>query len=340
MIRQVQVTIPNPKSFEVLSVLEPHPDAHNVVLLHGEGHAVIIFRAKPKRIQIILDALGEIGCGGTWGTIDIIALQMTKPRLTSSKRGPRQYRIDDRMTIEEIYELVDAQLHLTFDYIALSIVAASIASIGIISDSPVIVAASMLVSPLMGPILGQTLGYLIKDKQFMRKGLRNELAGVTIAFLVGCICAVFTTFFNFPFTQEMQSRGEPMALLWGILVAIPSGVGVALSIANGGINALIGVAISISLLPPVVNCGITFTFGLTASILQMVDTANAYFSLAKYSMFLFVINWAAILIFGVLTLKLKKIRQMSHHQNDFICVGSRSGSIELAVTDLCSVDEK
>ena len=42
--------------------------------------------------------------------------------------------------------------------------------------------------------------------------------------------------------------------LWvGILIALPSGAGVALSILGGNTGSLVGVAISASLLPPAVN---------------------------------------------------------------------------------------
>ena len=42
--------------------------------------------------------------------------------------------------------------------------------------------------------------------------------------------------------------------LWvGVLIAVPSGAGVALSILGGNTGSLVGVAISASLLPPAVN---------------------------------------------------------------------------------------
>ena len=57
-------------------------------------------------------------------------------------------------------------------------------------------------------------------------------------------------------SAEMSSRGTPWSLLSGFFVAMPSGVGVALGISGGGINALVGVAISAALLPPIVNSGL------------------------------------------------------------------------------------
>ena len=50
------------------------------------------------------------------------------------------------------------------------------------------------------------------------------------------------------------------------MIALVSGVGVAISVCNRNVNSLVGVAISASLLPPAVNCGICFAF---AGIVQI-----------------------------------------------------------------------
>ena len=55
--------------------------------------------------------------------------------------------------------------------------------------------------------------------------------------------------------KEMICRGAPRSLVVGVLVAIPSGAGVALSVLGGNSGSLVGVAISASLLPPAVNAG-------------------------------------------------------------------------------------
>ena len=60
----------------------------------------------------------------------------------------------------------------------------------------------------------------------------------------------------------MSSRGEPVALADGAFVAIVSGIGVALSVVGDYASAVIGVAISASLLPPAVNTGMMFAFAI------------------------------------------------------------------------------
>src|SRR4051812_16501901 len=83
---------------------------------------------------------------------------VTFPLLRSSPSSSSSYnshslRTGDRMSTEEIYELVDSNLHLTFDFLSILTVAAVIAAVGLITDSAVLVVA-MVISPLMGPILG------------------------------------------------------------------------------------------------------------------------------------------------------------------------------------------
>ena len=51
----------------------------------------------------------------------------------------------------------------------------------------------------------------------------------------------------------LACRGMTRSLWVGVLIALPSGAGVALSVLGGNVGSLVGVAISASLLPPAVN---------------------------------------------------------------------------------------
>lgn len=63
-------------------------------------------------------------------------------------------------------------------------------------------------------------------------------------------------------TIEMNVRGQLRTVLVGALVALPSGAAVAISLLSGNQSSLVGVAISASLLPPCVNTGLLWAFGL------------------------------------------------------------------------------
>ena len=60
----------------------------------------------------------------------------------------------------------------------------------------------------------------------------------------------------------MVNRGDAYNLIIGFLIALPSGVGVALAISGRNTSSLVGVAISASLLPPCVNAGLLWAYAL------------------------------------------------------------------------------
>ena len=83
----------------------------------------------------------------------------TKPEIdtedTDSNKNANTFArsIKSRMLMQQVIERVRNNAILTFDYIVMLIVASCIAGGGLATDNAVIVVASMLVSPLMGPVL-------------------------------------------------------------------------------------------------------------------------------------------------------------------------------------------
>jgi len=105
-------------------------------------------------------------------------------------------------------------------------------------------------------------------------------------------------------TSEMQGRGEWVGLLTGIAVAVPSGMGVCLSILGGNTSSLVGVAISASLLPPAVNAGICLIYSLliaTGSVTSDSGDNAAYFTeIGLVSFALTAINIICIWVSGLI----------------------------------------
>lgn len=130
--------------------------------------------------------------------------------------------------------------------------------------STLFLAASMLISPLMGPILAATFGAVIKDHKLQYWGLRNEIVGIFMCIFVGFLFGLITCGLNYFFptdptktvtglTQEMITRTDLHSVIVGIFIALPSGAAVAIAVIGENFGSLVGVAISASLLPPTVN---------------------------------------------------------------------------------------
>ena len=118
-----------------------------------------------------------------------------------------------------------------FNYICLLVIASFVAGLGLISDSSTIVVSSMLLSPIMGPVIGMAYGLIVLDWKLVRNSIRNELISLFICIIIGMIVCVGTAWTNLALetwpTNEMSSRGELTNFLVGIPVAWLSGLGVA-----------------------------------------------------------------------------------------------------------------
>ena len=140
-----------------------------------------------KFMPRILDAFEKLGIGETIGEVDVIPLQTVKPITLGASKKKKEYRVDDRLTVEEVYSVIDEGTHLTFDYMLNTFYAAMIAAIGLASDSAPTVVASMLISPLMGPIMGLTFAVAVRDWALLKRCARNELIGASITILTGML---------------------------------------------------------------------------------------------------------------------------------------------------------
>lgn len=220
-----------------------------------------------------------------------------------------------RLRIEQLREQIMEQAALSFDFIALLSIASTLAGIGLITNNTVVIVASMLVSAIMGPCLGITFGTRVQDWPLVKTSFLNEalsLCGCVIIGLVVGLCAGFTDLaYNTWPTDEMESRGETSGLITGIAIAIPSGMGVCLSILGGNTSSLVGVAISASLLPPAVNAGVCFMQALllrSGAVSTFGDyDAGDFARIAGISFALTVLNIICIWLSGIVMFEIKEV---------------------------------
>jgi uncharacterized hydrophobic protein (TIGR00271 family) len=127
-----------------------------------------------------------------------------------------------------------------------------IASIGLNVNSTAVIIGAMLISPLMGPIMGIGLGAGINDFELIKKAFRNL---ATAAFLSIATSTIY--FFTTPLHEaqsELLSRTTPT--LWDVLIAFFGGmVGIIAGSRREKSNAIPGVAIATALMPPLCTAG-------------------------------------------------------------------------------------
>ena len=311
-MRQFQITLPEEKVGQVMEFLEEKEEIRNIAKIHTAPGFMLIFRVSPARSSKILADLETIGVGVHYGIIDVLPVEASKPMTEEAAT----ITPTERLSVEEIYSKIAAGTRLSFDFLALLIVSCIIAAIGLATNSPVIIVASMLLAPLMGPILGLSFGVIIKDRRLIETGIKNEAFGLAIAILMGVIMGAILMFLTFlpswppewawP-TPEMASRALLWVLILGMAVAAASGAGVALAATRGDLSSLVGVAIAASLMPPAVNAGMNFVFALLMLGSGNPSAYNLSMVISLLSFLLVILNIIFINIVAMFVFKLKQV---------------------------------
>ncbi len=142
-------------------------------------------------------------------------------------------------------------------YILLSI-SSLIAGLGLVTNSPAIVIGAMLISPLMTPIFGVSLGMYRGDPILLRRALIGEIGGVLLAILVTALLGRLPI--PLEVTPEMLVRTQPTLLDLG--VATLAGLAGCLAMIDERISPVLpGIAIATAIVPPLATCGLCLALG-------------------------------------------------------------------------------
>ena len=163
-----------------------------------------------------------------------------------------------------------------------------VASIGLNANSTAVVIGAMLISPLMGPILGIGMSIAINDIDTLKKSMVNLATMIVLSLLTA-----FLFFFLFPLkeeTSELLGRVKPD--IRDVLIAFFGGLALIIARTKKGTIAsvIFGVAIATALMPPLCTAG----YGL----------AIGNFDYFLGAMYLFIINTIFIALATFLVLKL------------------------------------
>lgn len=174
-----------------------------------------------------------------------------------------------------------------------------IASLGLNTNSTAVIIGAMLISPLMGPIIGVGLGVGIHDYPLIKRCLRN--------LLVAAVFSVVTATLYFLISPVNEQHSELLArtspTIYDVLIGFFGGAAgiIALGSNNKG-NVIPGVAIATALMPPLCTAG----YGLAT-------WQPEYFLGASY---LFVINSIYIAFATFLGVKIMKFKGAADGVNE------------------------
>lgn len=175
-----------------------------------------------------------------------------------------------------------------------------IASIGLNMNSTAVIIGAMLISPLMGPIMGVGLGMGTNDFELVKKGIRNLLTATIIGVLASTIYFLITPINTAQ--SELLARTTPS--VYDVFIAFFGGLtGVVAATRKEKSNAIPGVAIATALMPPLCTAG----YGIA--------TGHFYYFLG--AVYLYCINSIFICISTFLIIRLMKFKKKTFEDKKY-----------------------
>jgi uncharacterized hydrophobic protein (TIGR00271 family) len=196
---------------------------------------------------------------------------------------------------EKAKVLENVKSNISFRGSSLWILACAIvvASVGLNVNSTAVIIGAMLISPLMGPIVGAGFGLGMYDFALLKRSLKNLLIATVVSLLVSTVYFMLSPFKEIQ--SELAARTSPN--IYDIFIAFFGGlVGViAITRVEKG-NPIPGVAIATALMPPLCTAGyglalgnFKFFFGaLYLYTINCVFICIATFIIVKYLKYPFV----------------------------------------------------
>lgn len=155
--------------------------------------------------------------------------------------------VDQAAVIEKRRE----ECGLTERYLFMTAMSGGIAILGLLLSSPAVVIGAMLLSPLMGPIMGLGFALAIGDYNWLKQSARSLAWGSVMAIAL-CALVVFMSPIQ-TVTPEIAARTRPN--LFDLMVALFSALAGAYAMIRGREGTIVGVAIATALMPPLAVVG-------------------------------------------------------------------------------------
>jgi len=144
------------------------------------------------------------------------------------------------------------------DFFLLLVLSVLIVVSGLLINNASVIIGGMVVAPILSPILSMAMGVVLADFKLIRRAARTVLVSLLLVILFSAVMTLFYP--SRMLNVEILTRSQ--ASLAHLVIAIASGIAAAFALAKPNLSATIpGIAVSVSLLPPLAVTGIGAAMG-------------------------------------------------------------------------------
>jgi uncharacterized hydrophobic protein (TIGR00271 family) len=238
-------------------------------VIHLEGAArkpegdVILCDVAREEASVIIGDLKELGLQER-GTIAVEEVDSALSEAATAAEKAAAGLPSDAVVWEEVEARTSEQTELSASFLAFMMLATTIAAVGVLIDSPILIIGAMVVGPEFGPIAGFCVAVVHVRRPLALRSLRALAIGfpvaITAAFLLTLALRATGSapdeVGDRSFTGFISRPDE-----FSVLVALLAGVAGVLSLTAAKSGALIGVLISVTTIPAAANIGVAAAYG-------------------------------------------------------------------------------
>lgn len=260
-MRQIKVLVSEDQRDAVIGVLDDEGIEYvrQRAWADDEEQWLVEFPVPTDAIGYVLDQLGEAGVEeDQYTVVTSVETAMTPQVEPLRERFASDF---DPLTDEELRSKVLDLSHDTRSFLAMILLSAIIATAGLLVNSPAVVVGSMVIAPIVGPVLTAAVGATTGDREMLVHSTWLQGAGLAVAVVGAWAFSVGLQFGGFvPATLDITSidlialRVAPT--VFTVVVGLAAGAAGAYGLATKGPTSLIGVMIAAALIPAAATVGI------------------------------------------------------------------------------------
>lgn len=263
-LRLVEIRVPETKAKDVKTLIEEKSvmQVWQQTLPGQQLFRLLLYANQAE--SVIDDLLAQFSDNGQFQIILLpVEACIPRPPLPETAQqspgdGEDSATAKPRIFREEIYGRVTDDLQFSENQLLMIVLSTAIAAIGILRGNQAVIIGAMVLAPLLKPNMALAVATALGDVKLAWRTLKEGLTGIFVTLAFSCLVGLLVPVS--PSLPEIASRiyVSPADLL----LAFASGVAGAVSLTIGERRAIVGVMVSVALLPPVVVLGLLIGAGL------------------------------------------------------------------------------
>jgi len=265
-MRLVQVVVPDERRDAIVSALrERELGVSTTKETSGEDDRTLIsFVVPADAVEHVLDELHEAGFSDEWYIVSIETEFASYEGVDEVQ--DRWAKTPNRVAPRTLRSKAKDMRRNTRSYLWLMTLSTVIATAGLLIGSPAIVVGSMVLAPIVSPMLTASVGLVRDDQRMVFDSIRMQGVGLGLA-VVGA--TAFSWLLRFVLAVPMElavANVELIAVrfspsLLSVVVGLAAGAAGSFSLATKGQVTIVGVMVAAALIPTAAAAGIGFAWG-------------------------------------------------------------------------------